>query len=56
MHTGRWELIIVSVVWSFVASVIAFYIAKKLVGLRVSSDEESEGLDLASHGERGYNL
>jgi Amt family ammonium transporter len=53
---GQIGSIIVSVVWSFVASVIAFYIAKKLVGLRVSSDEESEGLDLASHGERGYNL
>ncbi len=53
---GQIGSILVSIVWSFVASVIAFYVAKKLVGLRVSSDEESEGLDLASHGERGYNL
>ncbi|WP_031491751.1 ammonium transporter [Succinivibrio dextrinosolvens] len=53
---GQTVSILISIVWSFVASVIAFYVAKKLVGLRVSSDEESEGLDLASHGERGYNL
>lgn len=53
---GQSVSILISIVWSFVASVIAFYVAKKLVGLRVSSDEESEGLDLASHGERGYNL
>ncbi len=26
------------------------------LGLRVSEDQESEGLDLAQHGERGYNL
>jgi Amt family ammonium transporter len=24
------------------------------VGLRVSDEQETEGLDLASHGERGY--
>jgi len=27
-----------------------------LVGLRVTADEETEGLDLALHNERGYNL
>ena len=37
-------------------SLFDFKLAKVLVGLRVSTDEESEGLDLASHGERGYNL
>ena len=25
------------------------------LGLRVSEEDESEGLDLASHGERGYS-
>ena len=37
-------------------SVVAFKIADLVVGIRVTSEEESEGLDLASHGERGYNL
>jgi len=27
-----------------------------VIGLRVSEDEETEGLDLASHDERGYIL
>lgn len=53
---GQTVSLLVAIVWSFVVSVIAFKLAKVLVGLRVSTDEESEGLDLASHGERGYNL
>ncbi len=53
---GQGVSILIAILWSFVVSVIAFTVAKKLVGLRVSADEESEGLDLASHGERGYNL
>jgi len=27
-----------------------------VVGLRVDEDEETEGLDLSQHDERGYNL
>ncbi|NLK85147.1 MAG: hypothetical protein GX278_04200 [Aeromonadales bacterium] len=48
--------LVVAMVWSFVVSVIAFKLAGMIVGLRVTADEASEGLDLASHGERGYNL
>ena len=48
--------ILVSIIWSAVVSVIAFKLASMLFGLRVEADAESEGLDLASHGERGYNL
>ena len=46
----------VSVVWSGVVSVIAFKIADLTFGLRVSEDEEREGLDLTSHGEQAYHL
>ena len=39
---------------------IASYVILKLVdvvlGLRVSVDEETEGLDLTQHNERGYDL
>ena len=35
---------------------IAFYIVKRLVGLRVQEEEEREGLDITSHGERAYDL
>lgn len=46
----------VAVVWSTTASIIAFKIADRLLGLRVSEDEEREGLDLSAHGERAYHL
>jgi len=31
-------------------------IVQALVGLRSSSEEETEGLDIVTHGERGYEL
>ena len=43
-------------VWSAFASVIICLIVKAVVGLRVSDDQELEGLDITSHGETGYNL
>jgi Amt family ammonium transporter len=33
-----------------------FYAVKTLVGLRVPEEEEREGLDITSHGERAYDL
>lgn len=48
--------IVVTIIWSGVVSVVAFYIAGALTGgCRVSEDEEEQGLDLNSHGESGYN-
>ena len=41
------------------SGVVSFIILKGLdaaIGLRVSHDEETEGLDLSQHDERGYNL
>jgi Amt family ammonium transporter len=46
----------ITIVWSAVVSIVALYIVKALVGLRVKEEEEREGLDLTSHGERAYNL
>ena len=43
-------------VWSLVASFILVKVVQAVVGLRVSDDEELEGLDVTSHGETGYNL
>lgn len=42
-------------IYCAVVSVIIVMIIKATTGLRVSADEEREGLDLASHGETGYN-
>ncbi len=43
-------------VWTAVVAAISFYIVKLLFGLRVTEDEEREGLDLVAHGERAYDL
>jgi Amt family ammonium transporter len=46
----------VTVVWTAVVAFIAFKIADLIVGLRVSEEEEREGLDINSHGETAYQL
>ena len=45
----------VTVVWSGVVSLIAYKVVDVTIGLRVSEDDEREGLDIASHGETAYN-
>ena len=48
--------IVATALWSAVLTVIFLTIARALVGIRVSPEEETEGLDITSHGERGYDL
>jgi hypothetical protein len=43
-------------VYSFVVTLIILKILDVTMGLRVSEEEESEGLDLSQHGETGYIL
>ncbi len=47
--------VLLTVVWSGVGSFILFKIVDVVIGLRVSPEQEREGLDIASHGERSYN-
>ncbi len=42
------------VVWTAVVAAISFLIVKLTVGLRVTEEEEREGLDISAHGERAY--
>ena len=49
------KAVAVTVVWTGVISFILFKIVDVLVGLRVTVEEEREGLDLISHGERAYH-
>jgi Amt family ammonium transporter len=46
----------VTIVLAVVGTLIAAGITQLLVGLRVSPEVESEGLDVAEHGEEGYIL
>jgi ammonium transporter, Amt family len=42
------------VVWTAVVSFVGLYIVKMVLGLRVAEEQEREGLDITSHGERAY--
>ena len=46
----------VTFVWAGIASAVIVVIVRAVVGLRVSDDEETEGLDHTAHGESGYNF
>jgi ammonium transporter, Amt family len=49
------EAVAVAFLWSAVVSVIALLLVKYTIGLRVTNEAETEGLDIAEHGERAYN-
>ena len=59
---GIWEQLIiqakaigVTVVWSAVVAAVAFKLVDLVIGLRVTEEEEREGLDISSHGETAYS-
>ncbi|HSH10728.1 MAG TPA: ammonium transporter [Ilumatobacter sp.] len=47
-------MIIVIAVWVAATTGALFYVIKKTIGLRVSAEEEIEGLDVLEHGLAGY--
>jgi Amt family ammonium transporter len=49
------KAVLLTIVWSGVVSVVAFKIVDLTIGLRVSEEEEREGLDISSHGESAYH-
>src|ERR1700733_1076207 len=60
---GHWgqllnQLAGIAVAWgiSIVGTLVLLFVVDKLMGLRVSAEDESEGLDLSQHNEEGYDL
>ncbi len=53
--TAQLVAILVTVAWTSTVSVIALTICRFTTGLKVTDQEEREGLDIAAHGERAYN-
>jgi ammonium transporter, Amt family len=60
---GHWRQVLnqaagVAVAWciSLVGTLVLLFVVDKVIGLRVSAEEESAGLDLSQHGEEGYDL
>lgn len=45
----------VTILWSAITSFIIYKLVDKIVGLRVTEDEELEGLDISTHGESAYH-
>ena len=46
----------VTVLWSGIVALVAFKLVDWTIGLRVTEEEEREGLDTAAHGEAAYRM
>jgi Amt family ammonium transporter len=53
---AQFEAVLLVVIWTATVAFVAFYVVKLVAGLRVPEEEEREGLDITSHGERAYDL
>jgi ammonium transporter, Amt family len=49
------KAVVLTIVWSGVVSLIAYKIVDLVVGLRVTEEDEREGLDISAHGETAYH-
>lgn len=49
------KAVLLTIVWSGVVAAAAYKIVDLVVGLRVTEEEEREGLDISSHGETAYS-
>jgi Amt family ammonium transporter len=49
------KAVLTTIVWSGVVSLIAYKVVDMTIGLRVSEEDEREGLDITSHGETAYS-
>jgi Amt family ammonium transporter len=50
------KAVVLTLLWSGIGSFIIYKVVDILVGLRVSIEQEREGLDLTDHGERAYTM
>jgi Amt family ammonium transporter len=51
----QFKAVLVTIIWTGVVAFVAFKIADLIVGLRVSEEDEREGLDTTYHGEAAYH-
>jgi ammonium transporter, Amt family len=51
----QFQAVLTAVIVSAVVSVVALYVVKMITGLRVTPEEEREGLDTTYHGESAYH-
>jgi Amt family ammonium transporter len=48
--------VLTTVAWSGTVAFVAYKIVDIAIGLRVTEEEEREGLDISSHGESAYRI
>ena len=48
------EGVLITLAWSGVVSFIAYKLIDMVIGLRVTEEDERQGLDITSHGESAY--
>ena len=48
--------VVSTLIYTAIATYIILKVVQMITGLRVSEDEESKGLDIVDHEERGYNM
>ncbi|MBZ4194625.1 MAG: ammonium transporter [Candidatus Contendobacter sp.] len=53
---AQFKGVVFTLLYSGILSVVILKIVDVMVGLRVTDEQETEGLDIALHDERGYNL
>ena len=46
----------ITIVWTAIVAFVSYKITDLVVGLRVTEEEEREGLDISSHGESAYRM
>ena len=51
----QFKAVVITIIWTGVVAFVAFKIADLIVGLRVSEEDEREGLDTTYHGEAAYH-
>jgi Amt family ammonium transporter len=50
------EAVGAAALWSCLATILITALVSAVIGLRVSQEHETQGLDFASHGETGYHI
>jgi Amt family ammonium transporter len=48
--------VLTTIIWSGTVALIAYKLVDLTIGLRVTEEEEREGLDISSHGESAYRI
>ena len=53
---GQITSVVIVATWSAIATAVIALAIGKILPMRVSQDDETEGLDITSHGERGWEM